>query len=396
MKKAFVFLAPLVVSALANAGCTFYTACPAGNTDPMSNAGTNSGTGGSSSNGGDQSSGGSAITGPLPTGEFVNVGASLAKLVTGGGDLMVVSAVPNSPRVIAGIASAGLWATDDGGESWIQLGDAEGSAVINNGPLAIVYDPEHPDTFWENGIYGDCAFRTDDAGKSFKRLGGALHCDLVSVDFSDPDRLTLLAGPHETPNVLSLSVDGGEMWEDVGPNLPEDSNFSTLPLIIDSETFLVGSCGFGNGKCGVFRSTDGGAQWDVVSSDGPAAAPLRASDDTIYWALYRGGMIVSEDLGKTWTKASPAVVPSNSGSLNELPDGRILALGEEYPLVTDDKGKTWKPVGGKLPFKGGINCAIYGMTYSAELRAIFVNHNDCSGFLKSDAVWTVPFDYEAE
>jgi photosystem II stability/assembly factor-like uncharacterized protein len=215
------------------------------------------------------------------------------------------------------------------------------------------------------------------------------------VDLSDPARSTLLAGPHEAQNVLSRSVDGGDNWEDIGPNLPKDSNFSTLPLIIDKETFLVGSCGFGKGKCGVFRSIDGGDSWDVVSTEGPAAAPLRASDDTIYWALYAGGMIVSEDLGLTWTKTSPGVVRTNARAIEELPDHRILALGDAYPLITDDKGKTWKRVGGKLPFQG-LNCAIYGMTYSAELRAIFVSHNDCSGKVKDNAVWSVPFDYETD
>ena len=388
-------MAALAVAVGTNVGCTFYTACPAGNGNTDGTGGTTNGTAGSASTAGTQNSGGSVDEGPIPTGVFVNVTANLADLAEGGGDVSLVSAVPDSARVIAGVARAGLWATDDGGETWSHLGEGKGSDEINNGPQNLVYDPDEPQRFWEAGIYGGGVFRTEDSGDTFKWLGGISHCDMVSVDLTDPERKTLLAGPHEVPNLLSLSTDAGETWLDIGPNLPKDSNFSTLPLILDTTTFLVGSCGFGAGKCGVFRSTDGGDSWQVVSSEGPAAPPLRASDDTIYWALYNGGMIVSEDLGESWKKASPGPVRSASAALSELPDGRILALGEDYPLVTDDKGKTWTRVGGKLPFKGA-NCGTYGMTYSAVLRTIFINHNDCSGKITSDAVWSVPFDYEAE
>jgi len=382
------------MSAFAN-GCTFYTACPAGNNNSTSNGGTNSGTGGSSGNGGAQSSGGAAFTGPAPTGVFVNVGASLAQVATGGGDLTLLSAVPNSPRVIAGVARTGLWATDDGGDTWTALGTGKGSAVIDNGPQAIVYDPDHPETYWEAGIYGGAVFRTDDSGDTFRWLGNLGHCDLASVDFTDPDRKTLLAGTHEMTDLVSLSRDSGDTWQDIGANLPSGFNFSTLPLILDTQTFLLGSCGYSKGKCGVFRSTDGGDSWTVVSNDGPSTAPVRASDDTIYWTLYGGGMIISEDLGETWTKTSPGPVQSTTAALSQLPDGRILALGSEYPLVTSDKGKTWTRVGGKLPFKGE-NCGTYGMAYSSQLRAIFINHNDCTGKLTDDGVWSVPFDYETQ
>lgn len=395
MKKAPAFLAGLLLSALGNAGCTFYTACPANNTDPPAQGGTNSGTGGSSGNGGDPGSSGSAVVGEVPTGVFVNVGESLAAEATDGGDVMLLSAVPNSPRVIAGVAGSGLLATDDGGETWTRLGTGKDSAVIDNGPQAIVYDPDHPETFWEAGIYGGAVFRTDDSGDTFRWLGTLGHSDLVSIDFTDPERKTLLAGSHEMTDALSLSKDGGETWEDIGANLPSGYNFSTLPLILDTQTFLLGSCGYDKGRCGVFRSTDGGDSWTVVSSNGPASVPLRASDDTIYWALYGGGMIVSEDLGETWTKTSPGPVQSMSASLTELPDGRILALGEEYPLATSDKGQTWTRVGGKLPFKGQ-NCGTYGLTYSPEQRAIFINHNDCTGKIIEDSVWSVPFDHETD
>ena len=401
MKNAPALLAGLLLSALGNAACTFYTACPAGN-DPNKPAqggnGTGgNGTGGSSNpnNGGKSNVGGTPFDGDAPTGVFVNLGESLQKTVPAGGDVMLLAPVPNSSRLIVGVAGPGLLATDDGGETWIQLGTGSGSDVINNGPMAVTFDPDNPETFWENGIYGGAIFRTDDSGETFDWLGTLGHCDLASFDFTDPDRKTILAGAHEMSGVLNVSRDAGETWEDIGANLPPGYNFSTLPLVIDAQTFLLGSCGYGMGKCGVFRSTDGGDSWTVVSDDGPASPPLRASDGTIYWGLYEGGMIISEDLGETWKKTSPGPVRSWSVALSELPDGRILALGYDYPLVTADKGETWKRVGGKLPFPGQ-NCGTYGMAYMPDRREIFINHNDCTGNISDNSIWSVPFDYETE
>jgi photosystem II stability/assembly factor-like uncharacterized protein len=395
-------------AALSNVGCTFYTSCPTdnGNMTPTGNTGGSANQGGKanqggnanqggSSAGGDTNTGGSIDTGPAPTGEWENATNDLGKLADGGKDLTVLSTAPGGARVIAGIHSKGLWATEDAGETWTQLGMGAGSDIIDGGPTTITYDPDATDRFWVSGIYGAGALRTDDDGETFEWLGELGHTDCISVDFTDPERKTLLAGPHEETQKLYRSVDGGDNWEDIGVNLPPDTNYTTLPLIIDTTTFLVGSCGVATGKCGVFRSTDGGDSWDIVSETGVALPPLWASDGTIYWTAYGGGMIVSEDLGETWSDKLNGPAQTASPDLLELPDGRIVALGIEYPLATSDKGRTWKRIGGPLPFPG-VNCGTYGLTYSAKLKMFFAHHNDCSGVLSEDAVWRLPFDYETE
>ena len=42
---------------------------------------------------------------------------------------------------------------------------------------------------------------------TFTQLGTVTHNDLISVDFSDPDRKTILAGTHEQKRKLFLSTD---------------------------------------------------------------------------------------------------------------------------------------------------------------------------------------------
>src|SRR3954466_12821056 len=112
----------------------------------------------------------------------------------------MVTPKPDEDMLIAGIAAQGLWASLDGGASWMHLGQGMGSETINNRPTAIVFDPDHPATFWESGIYGIGVFKTTDKGMTFVKLGEADPSDGVSVDLSDPDRKTLLAASHERNN----------------------------------------------------------------------------------------------------------------------------------------------------------------------------------------------------
>jgi hypothetical protein len=44
--------------------------------------------------------------------------------------------------------------------------------------------------------------------------------DGVAVDFSDPQRKTLLLGLHEQSQSLQMSSDGGTTWQRIGDRLP--------------------------------------------------------------------------------------------------------------------------------------------------------------------------------
>lgn len=389
--------------ALLGGACTFYTSCPTDNGAPNQNdagKGGSSPTAGSGSMGGSSSGSGGSNDGgmdtePDPTGEFVDATGNLVEVATDAMDLSLLTSVAGSERIIVGMGMSGVWASDDAGATWSPLGSGDGSDTVNSRPTHITFDPEHADVFWLSGIYGSGAFRTDDAGTTLKWLGDLSYSDLLSVDFTDPDRQLMVAGGHEMSNLLWLSTNGGESWTDIGDRLPDNSGFATLPLVIDSKNLLVGSCGGGPGTCGVFRSDDAGNTWTVVSDKGPYQAPLWASDGTIYWSLDGGGMIVSEDEGKTWSETSPGPAKPYSDALVELPDGRILTLGRDFPLVTSDRGKSWTKVGGKLPYRAE-NCGTYGVTYSVALKTLFVNHNDCTGHLSEDALWSLPFDWETD
>ncbi|HEX4474266.1 MAG TPA: hypothetical protein VH142_04260, partial [Polyangiaceae bacterium] len=190
---------------------------------PPSTGGANTGgtnTGGAST-GGKNSGGAGGGSPPTPTGGWTNVTANLANMASECGNLSHLSAKPDEDELIAGIAQKGLWASTDGGGSWHQIGAGAGSDTITNRTSSLLFDPDHPDQYWESGIYnaGGVYLTTDD-GATFHALGTVHHDDLISVDFTDPARKTMLAGGHEQTQTLYRSTDGGATWDNVGTNLP--------------------------------------------------------------------------------------------------------------------------------------------------------------------------------
>jgi len=212
---------------------------------------------------------------------------------------------------------------------------------------------------------------------------------------SDPDRNTLLIGGHESAGALTLSRDGGQTWGPLGEGLPDDSN-CTFPLILDTQTFLVGCGGYGETSTGIYRSTNGGKSWKQVSNMGVAGAPLRASDGTLYWVGTDGTLTRSEDDGVNWVDAigGGTLVGPN---VIELPDGRLAGLAKQYVLVSSDQGASWVDASSALPYSEAAPAS--GLVYSKEQKAFFIWHFSC-GFdgpvpVPDDAIMRYDFDYEA-
>jgi photosystem II stability/assembly factor-like uncharacterized protein len=203
------------------------------------------------------------------------------------------------------------------------------------------------------------------------------HNDSVSVDFTDPDRNTLLAGGHEQKvsggQGLFLSTDRGANFDDIMTRLPTDVGFCTLALVLDSQNLLVGCPASWSGNPGaIVRSGDGGTTWTKVYTSGVSTAwgahPLWAKDGGIYWPAENSGLLKSTDQGKTWSPISGA---SNIKQAPlELPDGRILSATASQIVVTADGGNTWTPAGPALPQEGGF-------AYSIMAKTLFVWKGGC-------------------
>jgi photosystem II stability/assembly factor-like uncharacterized protein len=312
---------------------------------------------------------------------WVNVTGNLAYQPTECGNMSLVSAKPGSDMVIAGVALRGLW-VNRGGSTWTALGSGSGSDTITNRPSSIVYDRSNPAVFWESGIYNSGGiYKTTDTGTTFKQQGSVWHNDYVSVDMTDPSRQTLLAGGHEQSRTVYKSIDGGQTWTNIGENLPANTRHSSHPLALDALTYVVNVSGWGGDVSGIFRTTNGGASWQLVNSNGPVGAPLVARNGTIYWSA-GGGLLKSLNLGATWT-----FVGSNLYWMSpvELPDGRLATARGSSLVLSSDGGVSWTPVGDPLPYTPT------GLTYSAGQGAFFIWKMDCGSVVPPDAIMRLDF-----
>lgn len=402
MRSARFFLGLVASGTLA--ACTVEKCPPDYQCRPLNDNGTGGASGGASgktatggSGGSDVDGGGGAPTGGTdsgpPPGEWVDVTANLSGMMTTCGAISGIWTKPDEDLLMVNVPNVGMFTSSDGANSWQGIGTAKGSANPNNVMQTVLFDPDHPDTYWESGIHtATGAYVTTDNGKTFTALNVA-QSDALGVDFTDADRKTMLAGAHESPtNDLYLSVDSGAHFDNIGgKSLPGNC---TGAVVIDAQTFLLGCNGYTPGVTGVLHSTDAGKTWSKLTDGGGYGLPLRASDKSLYWTNSAGpGFVRSTDDGATWSDATstgPTRVPV------ELPDGRIASLDVNGAVIlSSDKGATWKVVSPNVPNASGA--IIGGIAYSGPQKAFFYAHFNCqdSFNLPDGTLLRYDFDYEA-
>ncbi|MDB5175118.1 MAG: BNR/Asp-box repeat protein [Phycisphaerales bacterium] len=300
-------------------------------------------------------------------GAWANVTNNVGGEKWGYAGVTTMAAVPGSGDIIAGVSEAGLWLSADGGKTWKKLGEKD-AEQIRNRPYQIVFDPADPKIFWESGSYnGPGVFKTTDAGQTFVPLGKVTHVDGIGVDFTDPDRKTLLIGHHEQERSIEKSSDGGQTWLKIGDKLPEKTNFSSDVIVFDAKCYDVNAAGWkqDGGKqipFAVFRTEDAGATWTKVSDSGPNGPACVSSDGAIYWqTLWGAGLVKSADHGKTWEKLPG---PAKANPI-EITGGKLVVPIEKQLYASSDGGKTWTQFGPELPFKPS------GIVFSANSHALY-------------------------
>lgn len=374
----------LTASALAFA-CSFYTDCPCANQPANKTGGTagmpSAGSGGTTAGNGNTGTGGNGVGGTeMPGGSGGEAGGgdvvkpgvwrpatgNLAGKSVACGNVNFMSVKPDENLVIASLAKDGLYGSRDGGETWTPLGQGRNSVLINNIPTAIVYDPDDTARYWEVGIYGGPGvYRTDDNGENFSVLGVVTHNDLLSIDWSDPKRRFMLLGGHEQAQTLYRSDDGGDTWENIGANVPDTCKWSTLPIIIDQDNWILGCWS------SIYGTSDAGETWDVLSSFGGTNVPLITKSGVIYWAIESsGGIVRSEDSGQTWERVVGGGIVSSIQPV-ELPDGSLATTSANAVMRSTDEGRSWKAITTAAPFTPA------GIVYSEAEGAFFAWQAAC-------------------
>ncbi|MGI9626964.1 MAG: WD40/YVTN/BNR-like repeat-containing protein, partial [Longimicrobiales bacterium] len=241
-----------------------------------------------------------------------------------------------------GATGGGVWKTEDNGHTWHPISDG----------------------YFATGSIGGLAVAESNPDVVYASTG------------SDGIRSNVIIGKG-----VYKSVDAGETWEHVGL---EDTGNSGAVLIHPENENLVYVAAIGNPfttnpERGVYRTADGGANWEQVLfvSDSTGAVDLEfAPDDpnTIYASMWRGerkpwtiisgghegGVYRSTDGGDSWSEVTNGLPTGLRGksdlAVTAADPNRVYVLieapGEEGGVYrSDDKGVSWHQVSDFAPIR---------------------------------------------
>ena len=235
--------------------------------------------------------------------------------------------------VYAGVEDAAIFCSKDGGQNWQELPglrSAKGHLwAPGAGGMAvhtIIQDPSRPGRLFV-AISAAGVFRSDDGGQTWRTRNRGLKSQF---ELPDPEAevghcVHRIAMHPSRPDVLFMqkhwdvmrSNDAGESWYEVSGNLPTDFGFPidvhahepetiyVVPIKSDSEHFPP------DGKLRVYRSRTGGEEWEPLTNGLPqrdcyvnvlrdAMAVDSLDSCGIYFGTTGGQVYVSADSGDTW------------------------------------------------------------------------------------------------
>ena len=246
------------------------------------------------------------------------------------GRIAAIDGVNNDPRVLyVGSASGGVWKTKNGGTKFEDIFEKEIQAI---GDICI--DQNHPDTVWvgtgetwtrNSTPVGNGVYVTYNGGKDWKHKG-----------LEKTERIGNIVINSQNPNTVYIGALG--------------------PLWSDSE------------DRGVFKTTDGGENWEnVLFVDKTTGCSSLAMDPQNPERLYAGfwdfrrspwffrsggsgsGLFISDDGGKTWEKSTKGLPQGIWGrvhvEVNKVDNNIVYALIEAERTSfyrSSDKGLTWE------------------------------------------------------
>lgn len=287
-----------------------------------------------------------APVGPVAAGDWVDAVDNLEGLGSTCANVSNVTVDPRTGDVLASVPFDGMFRRDHDADEWVLVGDS--ADVVDHRTSWIEFDPTDPDRYWMSGAYGTAIYRTDDGGATFEPIPDVIHADRVAVDMTDPERRLMLVGLHEQTALLK-STDGGQTWDDISGTLPPGVGFTSVPVILDADTYLVGT--YRGEGAGVYRTENGGETWTRVY-EGPVLGTPVVTDSFIAWNLETGnsGLAVSTDAGESF-RAAGGSTGNASFTLVDIGNGYLAAPSSNGVVVTNDLGVSWRTIGDDLDFR---------------------------------------------
>ncbi len=253
-----------------------------------------------------------------------------------GGRVNGVSGVPGQPNTFYfGSVGGGVWKTTNAGRTWLPIFDSQPIASIG----AIGVAPSNPNIVYVGTgeadmrsqiSYGNGMYKSTDAGKTWTHIGldDTRQIGRVLVDPRNPDVVFVAALGHvygaNPERGVYRTRDGGATWQKV---LFKSNDVGAIDLNFDpTDSQIIYAAlwntrrppwsiyppSYGPGS-GLYKSTDGGANWQPLTSGlptdgvgriGVAVAPSNRSRVYAIVDAKEGGLFRSDDAGATFVKVS--------------------------------------------------------------------------------------------
>ena len=204
-----------------------------------------------------------------------------------GGRSCAVTGVPGNPMLFYfGSTGGGVWRTKNGGGTWENISDGSfggsvGAVAVSEWDNNVIYVGGGEKTVRGNVSYGYGVWKTVDAGKTWSQMGleDARHIGRIRIHPKNPDVVFAavmgdLYQSSETRGVYR-STDGGENWEQVlfanadagAVDLTFDPN---NPRVLYASTWRIRRTPYslesGGDGSALWKSTDGGDTWTELTS----------------------------------------------------------------------------------------------------------------------------------
>ena len=215
----------------------------------------------------------------------------------------------------------GVYRTVDRGNTWqfIQLFDSDDVYAVSS----LASSEKSPETVFAGTYFysGDrgSVFKSSDKGMSFKevvQMDVPVNC--IAVDPFNSDIIYAGTGNFNVPvrpGALYVSVDNGRTWEKSGL---QDVVVNSIYVSSGRKGLMYAGCGaYDYSYSGIYRSDDGGKNWDEISAgfphnkrqNGLVEDGFSVTDVTgdcydssiVYAASYDQGIYLSTDKGSYWT-----------------------------------------------------------------------------------------------
>ncbi len=258
-----------------------------------------------------------------------------------GGRVLAVTGIPGDPYTFYfGGVAGGVWRTTDAGISWTPLTDKEpfasvGAIAVAESNPGVIYVGTGEACIRGNISYGNGVYKSPDGGKSWSYIGlkDTQHIAKVLVHPRNPDIVYVAAlghayGPNPERGVYR-STDGGKNWEKV---LYKDEKTGAIDLAFDPHNPNVmfaalfevqrtpWSLSSGGPGSGLYRSVDGGTTWKRLEGKG--------LPDGIMGRI--GVSVSGADSNRVY-----ALIEAKEGGLFRSDDG-----GDTWAKVNDDQRLT--------------------------------------------------------